>query len=76
MGEINVIFGGSISITLKMQGKKIQHEISLAQHIEPGRMMKWSDISISFELEDPLETELFKRNLPFVVKIPIGWPRH
>jgi hypothetical protein len=73
MGEINVIFGGSISITLKMQGKKIQHEISLAQHIEPGRMMKWSNISISFVLEDPPETELFKRNLPFVVKIPIGW---
>jgi hypothetical protein len=30
IGEINVIFGGSMSITLKTQGKKIQHEISLA----------------------------------------------
>jgi hypothetical protein len=30
IGEINVIFGGSMSITLKTQEKKIQHEISLA----------------------------------------------
>jgi hypothetical protein len=30
MGEINVIFGGSTSITSKTQGKKLQHEISLA----------------------------------------------
>jgi hypothetical protein len=30
MVEINMIFGGSISITSKMQGKKIQCEISLA----------------------------------------------
>jgi hypothetical protein len=30
MGEINVIFGGSIFIAFKMQGKKLQHEISLA----------------------------------------------
>jgi hypothetical protein len=73
MGEINVIFGGSMSITSKTQGKKIQCEISLAQRIEPGRMMKWSDISISFEPKDHLDTELSEMNLPFVVKIPIGW---
>jgi hypothetical protein len=30
MREINVIFGGSVSITSKTQGKKIQCEISLA----------------------------------------------
>jgi hypothetical protein len=70
MGEINVIFGGSMSITSKTQGKKIQCEISLAQRIESGRMMKWSDISISFEPKDHLDTELSEMNLPFVVKIP------
>jgi hypothetical protein len=48
MGEINVIFGGSMSLTSKTQGKKLQREISLAQHIEPGRRMRWSDIDISF----------------------------
>jgi hypothetical protein len=75
MREINVIFRGSMSITSRTQGKKIQREISLAQHIEPGRMMKWSDVSISFQLEDHLDIELFERNLPFMVKIPIGWHR-
>jgi hypothetical protein len=40
MGEINVIFGGSMSIASKTQGKNIQHEISLAQRIQRGRMMK------------------------------------
>jgi hypothetical protein len=69
MGEINVIFGGSMSITSKTQGKKIQHEISLAQRIEPGRMMRWSDVSISFRPEDHPDTELFERNLLFMVKI-------
>jgi hypothetical protein len=29
MAEINVIFGGSMSITSKTQGKKLQREISL-----------------------------------------------
>jgi hypothetical protein len=43
MTEINMIFWGSMPITSKMQGKKLQYEISLAQHIEPGRQMKWSD---------------------------------
>jgi hypothetical protein len=34
--------------------------------------MKWSDVGISFGSEDHPDTELFDRNLPFVVKIPIG----
>jgi hypothetical protein len=73
MAEINMIFGGSMSITSKMQGKKFQREISLAQHIEPGRRMKWSDDYITFRSEDHPVTELSERNLPLVVKIPIGW---
>jgi hypothetical protein len=35
MGEINVIFGGSMSIASKTQGKKLEREISLAQCIKP-----------------------------------------
>jgi hypothetical protein len=31
LAEINVIFGSSMSITSKTQGKKFQREISLAQ---------------------------------------------
>jgi hypothetical protein len=72
MGEINIIFGGSMSIASKMQGKKLQREISLAQRFEPGRRMRWSDVDISFESEDHLDMELPDRNLPFTVKIPIG----
>ena len=72
MAEINMIFGGSMSITSKTQGKKLQCEISLAQHIEPGRRMKWSDDYITFEPEDHPVTELLERNLPLIVKIPIG----
>jgi hypothetical protein len=45
----------------------------LAHRIEPGRKMKWSDVDISFGLEDNPEMKLSQRNLPFVVKIPIGW---
>jgi hypothetical protein len=73
MAEINTIFEGSISITSKMQGKKLQCEISLAQQIELRRRMKWSDVDISFETEDHPNMELSDRNLPFVVKIPIRW---
>jgi hypothetical protein len=47
MGEINVIFGGSMFIASKTQGKKLERKISLAQRIEPGRKMKWSDVDIS-----------------------------
>jgi hypothetical protein len=72
MVEISMIFGGSMSITSKTQGKKLQREISLAQRIEPGRRMRWSDVDISFGPEDHPITELSDRNLPFVVKIPIG----
>jgi hypothetical protein len=73
MAKINMIFGGSMSITSKTQGKKLQCEISLAQHIEPERRMKWSDDYITFRPEDHPVTELSERNLPLVVKIPIGW---
>jgi hypothetical protein len=71
MAEINVIFGGSMPIASKMQGKKLQCEISLAQRIEPGRRMRWSDVDISFGLEDHQNMELSDRNLSFVVKISI-----
>jgi hypothetical protein len=62
-----------MSIASKTQGKKLQCEISLAQWIETGRMMKWSDVDISFGPEDHPDTEMSVKNLPFVVKIPIGW---
>jgi hypothetical protein len=71
MAEISMIFGGSMSITSKTQGKKLHREISLAQRIELGRRMRWSEVNISFGPEDHLITELSDRNLPFVVKIPI-----
>jgi hypothetical protein len=72
MGEINVIFGGSMSITSKSQGKKLEREISLAQRIKPGRRMRWSDVDISFEPQDHPDTELSDQNLSFMVKLPIG----
>jgi hypothetical protein len=72
MEDINVIFGRSMSIASKTQGKKLQREINLAQQIEPGRRMRWSDVDISFGLEDHPDTELSDRNMSFVVKIPIG----
>jgi hypothetical protein len=72
MAEINVIFGGSMSITSKTQGKKLQCEINMAQQIELGRRMRWSDDYISFGPEDHPDMELSERNLPLVVKIPIG----
>jgi hypothetical protein len=71
MGEINVIFRGSMSIALKTQRKKLKQEISLTQRIEPGRKMKWTDMHISFRPEDHPETKLSERNLSFVVKLPI-----
>jgi hypothetical protein len=73
MDEINVIFGGSLSIASKTQGKKLEREISMAQRIELGRKMKWSDVDISFGPEDHPKTELSEQNLPFVVMLPIGW---
>jgi hypothetical protein len=66
-----VILRGTLSIASKTQGKKLEREISLAQRIESGRRMKWSEKDISFVLEDHQETELSNRNLPFVVKLPI-----
>jgi hypothetical protein len=72
MTKISMIFGGSMSITSKTQGKKLQREISLAQRIEPGRRMRLFKVDISFGPEDHPITELSERNLPFVIKIPIG----
>jgi hypothetical protein len=72
MMEINVIFEGSMSITSKTQGKKLQREISLSQQIELGRWMRWSEDYISFGPEDHLDTELPERNPSFIVKILIG----
>jgi hypothetical protein len=72
MVKINVIFGGSMSITSKTQGKKLQREISLAQQIEPGRRMRWSNDYTSFGPEDHLDTKLFDRNFSLIVKILIG----
>jgi hypothetical protein len=71
MVEINMIFRGSMSITSKTQGKKLQREISLTQQIEPGRRMRWSDDYISFGPEDHPDTELSERNLPLIIKILI-----
>jgi hypothetical protein len=71
MTEINIIFRGSMSIISKMEGKKLQREISLAQWIEPGRRIKWSDVGISFGVEDHSDTDLSDRNLPFMVEISI-----
>jgi hypothetical protein len=34
--------------------------------------MRWSDVGISFGPEDHPDMELSNRNLPFMVKIPIG----
>jgi hypothetical protein len=73
MAKINMIFGGSMSIASKTQWKKLQREISLAQQIEPGRRMRWSDELITFRPEDHTITELLERNLPLIAKIPIGW---
>jgi hypothetical protein len=72
IGEINVIFRGSMSLASKIQGKKFQREISLSQHIETGRRMRRSDIDISFRPEDHPNAELSDRNLTFAVKILIG----
>jgi hypothetical protein len=67
-----VIFGGSLYIASKTQGKKLEREISLAQRIEPDRWMKWSKVDISFGPEDHPTTKLSNRNFPFVVKLLIG----
>jgi hypothetical protein len=71
MVEINAIFGGSMPIASKTQGKKLQREISLTQRIELGKKMRWSDVDNSFGPEDHPYTEFSDRNLPFMVKILI-----
>jgi hypothetical protein len=54
--EINVIFGGSVSIASKTQDKNLERKFSLAQRIETKRIMKWSDTNISFRPHDHTET--------------------
>jgi hypothetical protein len=73
MEEINVIFGGSMSIASKIQGKKLEQEISLTQRLKPERMMRWSDVDISFGPQDHPDTEPSNQNLPFMVKLLIDW---
>jgi hypothetical protein len=78
MDEISVIFGGSLSIALETQGKKLKRDINSVQRIEPGRRMKWSEANISFGPENHAEIELSNWNLPFMMKLLIGdtrWPR-
>jgi hypothetical protein len=72
MAEIKTIFGGSMSITSKTQGKKLQREISLVQQIESGKRMRWFDDYITFGPEDHPIMELSERNLLLNVKILIG----
>jgi hypothetical protein len=45
----------------------------LTQRIEPERRMKWYETNIFFRPEDHPETELSNQNVPFVVKLLIGW---
>jgi hypothetical protein len=35
--------------------------------------MRWSDVDISFGPQDHPDTEMSDQNLPFMVKLPIGW---
>jgi hypothetical protein len=70
MRETNVIFGGRMSITLKTEDKKLEQEISLAQHIEAGRRMKWSDTDTSFGPEDHPNTSLNKACLKDEYPLP------
>jgi hypothetical protein len=72
MDEINMIFGVTMSIASETQGKKLEREISLAQRIKLEKRMMWSDVDISYGPKGHPEIELSNRNLPFVVKFPIG----
>ncbi len=69
LDEVNVIFRGSMSISSKDQGKKLEREISLAQRIELGRRMKWSETDILFGSEDHPETELSTRVLATLCRL-------
>jgi hypothetical protein len=71
MDENNMIFGGSLSMASKTQGKKLERDISLARHIEPDRRMKRSEVDISFGPEDHSTIELSNQNFPFMVKLLI-----
>jgi hypothetical protein len=45
----------------------------LAQRIEPGRRLRWSDVDISVGPQDHSDTEPSDQNLPFVIMLPIRW---
>jgi hypothetical protein len=64
LDEINVIFDDGLSIASKTKSKKLKREINLAQRIEQGGRMKWSETNISYGPEDHPETELSNLNLP------------
>jgi hypothetical protein len=72
LDEINVIFDDGLSIASKTKSKKLKREINLAQRIEQGGRMKWSETNISYGPEDHPETELSNLNLPIMVNLPIG----
>jgi hypothetical protein len=68
-----MIFGGNMSITSKTQEKKLEREISLAQRIEPGRMMRWSNVDISFRPQGHPDTELSGKKLINYLRLgPLG----
>jgi hypothetical protein len=45
----------------------------LAQRIEPGRRLRWSDVDISVGPQDHSDTEPSDQNLSFVIMLPIRW---
>jgi hypothetical protein len=62
-----------MSITSKTQEKKLEREISLAQRIEPGRMMRWSNVDISFGPQDHPDIELSGKKLINYLRLgPLG----
>jgi hypothetical protein len=66
-----MIFDGSLAIASKSQGKKLEHGVTLSQHLNPRRRMKWSEMDIMFSPSDNPKIEMFDRNLSFMVKILI-----
>jgi hypothetical protein len=71
-GDINMILSGSLVIASKAHGKKLKCKINLAQQLDPGRRLKWSEMEITFGPDNHLKIELTNRNLPLVAKIPIN----
>jgi hypothetical protein len=55
------------------KGRSSSGRFYLSQCIESERMMRWSNVDISFEPQDHPNIELSDRNLTFVIKLPIRW---